>query len=383
MKRILLVSPIPTHPPVAGNRARIHSLLTNLRDMGHEVHFLCVNTEPDLADQHAMARCWGKNFYFVPYTYPRRSLRRYAGRLKFLFERGFRHIQPVDYRYDSSLDDYLRKLSGEVKFDAVIVEYIFWSRAFESFQRGELKILDTLDVFTRRHLWYLDNGQTYGWYCTTAQEEAKALNRSDVVIAIQDEEKEFFSTLTRKRIITVGHLASLREPVPGKVATNTILYVGSDASANRHGILRFIRDVLPRIQSKFPYLRLHLAGRICDAVGEFEACVKLGRVADMTPVYDAADLVVNPVHYSTGMSVKTMEALGYSKPVVTSPAGSRGLEDGAGKAFLVAEHPEAFAQSVISVLSDQQLALRLSKAAHEFAETHNRRSMKEISGILK
>jgi glycosyltransferase involved in cell wall biosynthesis len=382
MKRILVISPIPTNPQIAANRVRIHRLLTCLREMEHDVHFLYVNTEPDYADEEAMKTCWGNRFYWVPYRYPKRSLKRYAGRLKFLFEKGFKDILPVDYRYDASLDEFLVRLSEKIKFDVVIVEYIFWSRALELFSRDQVKIIDTHDVFTKKHRFHKEAGQEYSWYTTTAKEEAKGLNRADIIIAIQEREKEFFKSLTRKRITVVGTPTSLHKSPERLSGEKRILFVGSDNESNIHGINHFITEIYPTVKSAVPSVSLVLVGKICDKVDQVDRCVKLGVLEDLTSVYDGIDLVIDPIVFGTGISTKTVEALGHGKPVVTMSAGSRGLEKGANKAFLIADTPVGFSQSVIRILTDSQLSGRLARAAYEFAEKWNQEALSELASIL-
>lgn len=387
MKRILVISPIPTHPQIAGNRTRIHRLLESLKALGHDVHFVYVNTESDSADEAAMRECWKDGFSFVPYRWPRRSLRRYATRLQFLFERGFRDLQPVDYRYDPSLDAFLHQLSAQKSFDVVIVEYIFWSRAFLCFDDRVLKILDTHDVFTRRHLLYREVGETYGWYCTSAREEAKALNRADVVIAIQEQERAYFTSLTRKEVITVGHIAPTVAPRARRRVTphpgRRLLFLGSENGANLFGVNFFLREVLPRITAVLPDMQFVLAGKICERVGDAEGCIKLGTVADLAELYAGADIVLNPLQFSTGLSIKTVEALGHGMPVVTTPAGARGIEEGAGRAFLVAASAEEFANAVLRIARDSALAQSLSDEALRFVENWNERSLHALARILE
>ncbi len=348
--------------------------------MGHEVHLLYVNTED--ADLDGMQRCWGSSFYVAPYRFPRRSLPRYLSRVKFIFEKGFRHIQPVDYRYDKSLDDVLAMLLRKTRFDVVIVEYVFWSKALENFDGSMLKVIDTHDVFARRHLMYLENDQEYRWYCTSEEEEAKGLNRADVIIAIQEREKDYFSKVTKKKTVTVGHIAPLERLTPPTGNDRTLLFVGSNSVNNTHGINHFLSTAFPAIRAAVPNSQLLLVGRICQTVNDQDGCVKLGEVADLRSVYERADLVINPIRFSTGLSIKTIEALGYSKPVVATSMGSKGLEDGANKAFLIADDPAAFLQSVIKVLTDDQLADRLSKSAYEFAKGWNEASLRELAGVL-
>lgn len=382
MKRILLISPIPTHPQIAGNRTRIQRLLSSVREMGHEVHFLCVNTEPWKADEEAMMRWWGEHFHLVKYRHPPRTLKRYARRLRFLFEPGFLEILPVDYRYDDALDTILAELTRTVTFDVVIVEYIFWSKALECFDGRVLKIIDTHDVFTHRHLLFKQARQPYGWYCTTEREETKALNRADVIIAIQDREREYFSRLTTKKVITVRHLAPL-QPLPSSEGMGArLLFIGSDAGTNIHGIRTFIAETFPRIRQMLPQASLHIAGQICDKIDDADGCIKLGVVDDLTSLYKNIDIVVNPIQFSTGLCIKTIEALGYGRPVVTTAAGARGLEEGAGQAFLVADSPADFANAVVRVAQGPALVRSLVHAAFRFVERWNAESLRELTDVI-
>jgi glycosyltransferase involved in cell wall biosynthesis len=382
-KRILMISPIPTHPMTAGNRASVYQILKSLIEMGHDVQFLYVNVEFPQVDETKMMKCWGPGFHFVPYRYPRRSLRRYAGRLKFLLERGFAELLPVDYAYDSSLDNYLSKLAEKNAFDVVIVEYVFWSKALECFGSDVLKVVDTHDVFTNRHLLHRKTNKAFRWYATTAKEEGKGLSRADIIIARHQKDKKFFETITNKKVITVGHLLVLHKPSKVPATGRKILFVGSDVELNRDGIQYFIGEIFPRIRSSIPDASLHIAGNVCSTIGDAPGCVKLGVVEDLAPLYDDASVVAVPIRFGTGQSVKTIEALGYAKPVVSTSVGARGLDQGGKRVFLVADTAVEFSQCVINVLTDSRLSGQLSTAAYEYAEKWNRESVEELAAILK
>jgi glycosyltransferase involved in cell wall biosynthesis len=381
-KAILMISPIPTHPTDAGNRAGIYQILKSLNEMGHDVHFLYVNTEPKHVDEKKMAECWGDGFHFVPYKYPRRSPRRYFGRLKFLFEKRFAELLPVDYAYDPSLDNYLLQLAKRIRFDVVIVEYVFWSKALECFGSDVLKVIDTHDVFTNRQLLHQKTEKAFRWYATTAKEEAKALNRADVIIARHEKEKQFFEALTRKKVITVGHMVALHKPSAAPPTKGKILFVGSDSELNTDGIAYFIRDMLPRIRASVPDAVLLLVGRVCTTIEDAKDIVKLGVVENLAPVYDSASLVISPIRYGTGQSAKTIEALGHAKPVVSTSVGARGLDQGGQRVFLVADTPAEFSECVINVLKDSRLSEQLSAAAYEYANKWNNDSIRQLTAVL-
>ena len=103
---------------------------------------------------------------------------------------------------------------------------------------------------------------------------------------------------------------------------------------------------------------------------------------DLGAVYDLADLVVNPVRAGTGLNIKSIEALGRGMPMVTTPSGARGLEAGAGTAFLVADAPADLADAVVRVLVDPTIAERLSGEARRFSQRWNAAQLDELRRIL-
>lgn len=389
-KKILVVSPVPSHPQNAGNRARIYSLLLSFKEAGHDVYFAYI--EETSGDKAAMRQCWGDNFFSIPYTKPKTAYRKYpkrlaakvAVKLKAILGTDPRYTYFIDDWYDSHIDDYIAELSTKIKPDVVIAEYVFFSKVLESFDSSVLKIIDTHDVFTNRYKLYLSNRQKPRWFSTTEKEEKKGLRRADVAIAIQEKEAHFFSQLlpSAQRVVTVGHLVSLQK-IPFQEKNNAILYIGSRNQINVSGLQFFIREVLPKIKEKLADVQLILAGEICDAIEDFEGCLKLGRVETLAEVYALANVAINPVYFGTGLKIKSIEALGYSRPLVTTSVGAEGLEDSAGKAFIVADTPDDFARSLTEILSDRQKREALSKQAYDFAKQRNLQCLKSLTELLE
>jgi glycosyltransferase involved in cell wall biosynthesis len=230
---------------------------------------------------------------------------------------------------------------------------------------------------------YLENREKYYGYSTSEKEETKGLCRADVIIAIQQREKDYFSKITQKKTITVGHIGPLEKLARRTSVGKTILFVGSRAGHNIHGIKHFLGEVLPAIRNAIPDVRLLVVGEVCRSIDNYDGCIKLGEVDDIKQVYETVDVVINPSHFGTGLSIKTIEALGYSKPVVTTSSGSKGLNGWVNKAYLVADGPEDFSQSIIRIFRDDNLAERLSKNAYEFAKEWNETNMRELAHVLR
>ncbi|MGH7454772.1 MAG: glycosyltransferase family 4 protein [bacterium] len=209
------------------------------------------------------------------------------------------------------------------------------------------------------------------------------MNRADVIIAIQKQEAEFFKRLTNKPIVTVGHLIALHPPSAPAYNNHELLFVGAITRDNQRGIEFFIKEILPRIQSKLPNVKLFLAGNICDAVDNSPACVKLGVVDDLGEIYQRAAIVINPAYTGTGLAIKSIEALSYAKPLITTPKGARGLEDGMGHAFGVAQSAQDFADKIIQLLENEELRKMLSQKAYDYACNYHQMSFDNLSEVMQ
>jgi hypothetical protein len=209
------------------------------------------------------------------------------------------------------------------------------------------------------------------------------LNRADIIIAIQQREADIFKKrLNYKKIATVGHIIPLQEP---KVRNfrNRILFIGSLNKANTYSINYLIKDIFPLVKSKFQNAQLIVVGSICDRVANFNDCLKLGQVDNLKDVYDMADVIINPIRAGSGLKIKNIEALGYAKPLITTAIGAQGLEEGAGRAFLVAESPEDFTDCITKVFTDDLFYENLSRNAYNFAHEWNQNCLNALKEVLE
>jgi hypothetical protein B2_15733 len=93
-----------------------------------------------------------------------------------------------------------------------------------------------------------------------------------------------------------------------------ILFVGGYYYPNVNGFRWFIKNVTPLIKINY---EVTLVGNRMDLLKEEfsnNSNVKvLGRVEDLSPYYEDADVVVGPIFEGAGMKVKTAEALSYTR----------------------------------------------------------------------
>jgi glycosyltransferase involved in cell wall biosynthesis len=384
-KRILIISDLPVLPANAGNKTRVWALMNNLRRLGREVTFLGLGLRE--AEAATLRAAWDGNVYNIPARRARHARPRLFALKRFLTDRLIaRGIgnPDVDHWYWPHWDEAIAQFAAQHTFDAVMVEYVFFSRALQHFGPDVCKIIDTHDVYTgRREKLKARKIKKFYQYLTKASEEARGLNRADVVIGIQENESKFFRELlgNSKRVITVGHTVDV-PPVARPVSAD-ILFLGSPYSANVDGVTHFIEKIFPQIRTAMPHARLLLAGSICRVLKPDVAGVQLlGEMNDVKDAYARAAVVINPVLAGTGLKTKTVEALAFGCPLVTTACGAEGLENAAGTAFYLADNPVHFADFVIQLLTQPKHADRMAAAAVKFVEQWNHTQLAALNQVL-
>jgi polysaccharide biosynthesis protein PslH len=351
--KVLIVSPIPTDPPVAGNRARIAAVFAALVRLGHEVTFAYVPYDP--ADYDKMRERLGSRLRILHAAAPpfKGFSSRLRGRVKREFGLKSGHLLTVDEWFDDGLLPQIKHLHQKERFEAVLIEYVYLSKLACGLPTSVRTIIDTHDLMGDRHKQYFRAGMRPTWFATTPVEEISALNRAKAVIAIQQEEADYFRRNVSSEVFCVGHLlepnfGSLPDPGGAR-----ILFVGSINAINVHGLEWFLEQVFPRIRKKRPDVELVLAGAVGGERTWPVGTLVLGPQQSLAAVYAKATLVINPVQFGTGLAIKTVEALSYGKPVVATPAGARGLDVDFRTAFSLAKTPDAFAEQVLELLEDE------------------------------
>jgi glycosyltransferase involved in cell wall biosynthesis len=86
--------------------------------------------------------------------------------------------------------------------------------------------------------------------------------------------------------------------------------------------------------------------------------------------YKSIDIAINPVLYGSGLKIKTVEAIAYGIPLVTTSAGAQGLHEESGRSFLLADTPEAFAAAICRLAASSDLRCQLSTQSRSFARQH-------------
>jgi glycosyltransferase involved in cell wall biosynthesis len=158
--------------------------------------------------------------------------------------------------------------------------------------------------------------------------------------------------------------AGSRPELPGRILfTGTMAY-----RPNAQAAIWFAREVFDRIRSVQPDATFTVVGRDPPAdvvaLDSRPGVEVVGRVPDLGPWFEEAQVVVVPLLAGGGTKLKMIEAMAWSKPVVATPLGAEGIA-GKDEAFLVAEGPADFAETTIRLLRDSDQARKLGDRGGE------------------
>ncbi|MGA2366840.1 MAG: glycosyltransferase, partial [Steroidobacteraceae bacterium] len=187
-------------------------------------------------------------------------------------------------------------------------------------------------------------------------------------------------------VITVGHIAGESEPIvdwSGRL-DSSILMVGANNQPNAAGLRYVMQEVLPLVHLRHPKARVLLAGSVCEAVPDSPHLDKLGYVKDVADVYAKAWLTLNPVQSGSGQSIKAVEALSYSIPLVTTVTGARGLPDSEETVFLRVQDADAsaMADALVRLLGSAAERTALSRSAAPYIRHYNKSVLASLVSAL-
>ena len=312
-KRVAVLSPTPTSPQNYGNRRSFFNFFNRIKGRGAQIAFLHYPAEFDwrkmlpLRDQRIISKQWD-DYFLIPPTRPLHAA-----------SEGKHHT--IDEWWDPAIGEFLDWYFRVALCDVFIVNYTWLSRALLHAPPGVLRILHTHDQFTGRREVLEANGIAPEFFYLTVDAERAALERADVVWAVKEEEERFFRSIAGRATYTFPHveqrkfLFSTRRP-PGQYLS--FGFMGAKNSINTTNYLRFFRFLKDYLAVNHLPANFVAAGSVCERINpkEFPFLDVMGGIEDVRAFYEACDVVVVPMSFSTGLKIKVGEAVGFGKALI-------------------------------------------------------------------
>jgi polysaccharide biosynthesis protein PslH len=362
--RILFVTETVPYPLDSGGRIKTFYTLQALSS-AHEVHCHAFIREPRQAEAaeplrqvaasvalHLTPRSVAREALFaaqsltgsVPYTVVRHFRREVAR----VLERAC-----ADHRFDAvycdhlSMIEYGRRLPLPIIHDAHNVEFEIVRRYAGNAGRGLRRI--AAEIEWRRVRRY----------------EAAAYRHCSLIYAVSDVDarqiRAIAGSTPRIEVVPIAVDATARTAATPWMNGPEVLFVGAlDWPPNRDAVHYLLEAIWPLVREQLPEARLTVVGR--GTAGVVAPNVTFtGWVDDVTPYFTAARVLAVPIRSGSGLRVKILESLARGVPVVATSVGMEGIAAQSDRHLIAADSPASFAAALVQVLTDDDLARRLSK----------------------
>jgi glycosyltransferase involved in cell wall biosynthesis len=196
-----------------------------------------------------------------------------------------------------------------------------------------------------------------------------------VVVFTEDDRRAIAPLAGRVPIVRIPLGTTIpAAPLSPSGRDQSVLFVGNFVHPpNVEAALRLMRTIFPEVYRARPQTRLVIAG--ADPPEEIRRMAGgpitvTGTVESMTPLLDAAAVVVAPIRHGGGMRVKLLDALAAGKATVASAVAAAGLDVKDGHQLLLADRDAEFAAAIVRLVDDPPARAALAERARAWACTH-------------
>lgn len=181
--------------------------------------------------------------------------------------------------------------------------------------------------------------------------ERKSVLFSDKLICLSERDSTLLKRLYGRAATHVSTMAMLdKYPASSSLIHSAprekfALFVGGAFYANKAGITWFVKNVVPRIQTK-----ICIVGKgfedMKDVLGLDGKVEVVGAVDSLAQWYQNAHFVIAPIFDGSGMKTKVAEALMFGKKIVGTPEAFSGYENVADRAGWVCKSVDEFVAAI-------------------------------------
>ena len=223
----------------------------------------------------------------------------------------------------------------------------------------------------------------------SARLEIAAAATADVCIFVSEPDMTYFQRLypcpEKCMVVTTGiSKLFILDPISRYQAANPkvmsktpiVLFIGYfDSYTNVLNMEWYIKHVHPWVRLKVPDCILQIVGKgdtssLRKLAEKDPSIVIVGEVADLAGPICESTICISPIISGAGFRGKINQYSAGRKPTVSTALGISGLKYVDGDSVMVADAPEAFADSVIRLLQDGVLRERIVAGAVKVMEQH-------------
>jgi sugar transferase (PEP-CTERM/EpsH1 system associated) len=382
--KILVLLPRVPYPLEKGDKLRAFYQIKEL-SLNNEIILCALNHDRKLDKQKAFKKlqpyCRSINFIDLP---------RYAVPLNIIksFLKGF-PLQ-VGYFYNSKANKKIKKLFDSHKPDHVFCQLVRTAEYGKNLNVS--KTIDYQDVFSygvKRRI-----AKSAFWLKPVLKLEYKRLvayediifENFDVktIISVPDRELINHPEKNKIQIIPNGVDHDFFKPIERQKKYSVVFTGNMGYPPNIDAAVYLVNEIMPLVWGKIPDAKVLLAGASPDikvkALEKKNVTVS-GWIDDIRDAYASAKVFIAPMRIGTGLQNKLLEAMSMKIPSITTSLANGALNAENGKHILIGDNAGELASSIIRLLTDERLSVKIAEAGYNFV--HKNYSWKESTAKLE
>ena len=199
----------------------------------------------------------------------------------------------------------------------------------------------------------------------------------DRCIVVSETDRDHLQSLCRSDNFTVvpnGVDTTYFRPMPTPLRANHLVWVGGMGSPyNADAVDYFLTAVWPIITQTNGAVTVEFIGESPTAtlrrLAMEDPRIRItGLIEDIRPAVSAASVFIAPIRSGSGTKIKVLNAMAQAKAVVATPVAAEGIAGAHGEHLLIGDTAESFAEAVVRLLAQPDLARRLGAAARDLIE---------------
>jgi len=378
-------------PPKRGGKIRPFNMIRHLTASGHQVSVCSLARSPAEAEE-------GRGIAPHCASFDMDHVQEWAQVARMVVRLPLPTPSSMGYFYSPELAAHVQRLLAAKKWDLIFVHCSSVAQYVEHV-RDVPKILDFGDMDSQKWFEYANYKPfplSLGYRLEGAKmlaAEKRLARRFDLCTATTRAEWETlngYGTGADTDWFPNGVDAGFFCPVDEPYDADTISFIGRmDYYPNQECISRFCAQVWPLLKAQRPAMKLLIVGAdpspAMRKLGELPGVTVTGSVPDVRPFIRSSALMVAPLNIARGTQNKILEAMAMGVPVVTSSIAAGGVDADGEAHFLVADTPQATAQSILRILDNPAERSRLAVAGRARMLSHHAwgRSMQRLDGIIE
>lgn len=385
MANIIFIAPRIPFPPNKGDKIRSFHILQKLKE-NHKIYLaFIVDDENDLNNIEG-ARGLSDEIVFDVVKFPK--IRKISSCMRAIFtHRSITGSFFYSEKLQSKIDEWI--LSNGITdifcLSSSSAEYIFRSKHYQMIVEKINLIMDFIDVDSRKWRQYSQSATGIMQQIYKFEEkqilalEKKIARKFNHLFFVSEAEKSIFlENGVAAHVIAMSNGVNLEMFVPPQIPPKPtkikkIVFVGAmDYLPNIEGINWFVGAVLPYIYKQYEDVMLYIVGsnpsRKVKNLAVKDKIIVTGFVDDVREYIASADVCVVPLMVARGIQNKVMEAMAMGKAVVCTPQALEGIDAEPGKDVLIAAAEVEFADTIVKLLEDTNLAQEIGNNARTSME---------------